>query len=59
MHIFIFVGKYWWEWTATWNDYENVSDIGYIAIKNVGDYENIHSVNPFWFNIGGLDRYIE
>ena len=33
--------------------------IGYITIKNIGDYESIHSVNPLYFIIGEADGYIE
>ena len=33
--------------------------IGYITIKNIGDYESIHSVNPLYFIIGEVDGYIE
>ena len=29
--------------------------IGYITIKGIGDYENIHSVNPLYFIIGEVD----
>ena len=33
--------------------YKNIDicDIGYVTIKNIGDYENIHSVNPFYLII--------
>ena len=33
--------------------------IGYIIMKNIGDYESIHGVNPLYFIIGELDGYIE
>ena len=33
--------------------------VGYITIKNIGDYENIHSVNRLYLIIGKADRYIE
>ena len=33
--------------------------IGYIAIKNIGDCENIYSVNPLSLIIGKVDRHIE
>ena len=33
--------------------------IGYIIIKNVGDCESIHSVNPLHFIVGEVDGYIE
>ena len=33
--------------------------IRYITMKNIGDYESIHSVNPLYFIIGELDGYIE
>ena len=28
-------------------------------MKNIGDYESIHSVNPLHFIIGEVDGYIE
>ena len=31
----------------------------YIAVKNIGHYESIHSVNPLHFITGEVDRYIE
>ena len=33
--------------------------IWYIIIKNIGDYERIHSVKPIYFIIGEVDGYIE
>ena len=33
--------------------------IGYITIKNIGDYESIHSVNPLYLIIGKVDEYVE
>ena len=30
-----------------------------LDIKKVGDYENIHSVNPLYFIIAEVDGYIE
>ena len=33
--------------------------IGYITIKNIGDYESIHSVNHLYFSAGKVDGYIE
>ena len=33
--------------------------IGYIAVKNISDYENSHSVNPLYIIIGETDGYIE
>ena len=33
--------------------------IGYNAIKKIGDYENIYSVNLLYLIIGKVDRYIE
>ena len=33
--------------------------IGYITMKNIGDYESIHSVNPLYLIIGEVDGYIE
>ena len=40
--------------------YKNVDIyyIGYITIKNISDYQNIHSVNPLCFTIGEVDGYI-
>ena len=37
----------------------DISYIEYIRMKNVGDYENIHSVNPLYLIIGEVDGYIE
>ena len=41
--------------------YENINIyyIGYMAIKNVSDYVNIHSVNLLYLIIGEADGYIE
>ena len=33
--------------------------IEYITIKNIGDYENTHSVNPLYLIIGKPDGYIK
>ena len=33
--------------------------LGYIKIKDIGDYESIHSVNPSCFIVGEVDGYIE
>ena len=33
--------------------------IGYITIKTIGDYENIHSVNPLYLIIGKADGFIK
>ena len=33
--------------------------IGYVTTRNIGDYENIHSVNPLNLIIGKVDEYIE
>ena len=33
--------------------------IGYITIKNISDYENIHSVNPLHLITAEVDGYIE
>ena len=33
--------------------------IAYITVRNIGDYESIHSANPFYFIIiGKIDGYI-
>ena len=37
----------------------NIYYIGYIPMKNTGDYENIDSVNRLYFIIGEVDGYIE
>ena len=41
--------------------YKNIGiyNIGYITIKKIDDYENIHSVNPLYLKIGKADEYIE
>ena len=31
----------------------------YITIKNISDYESMHSVNPLYFIIGEVDEYIQ
>ena len=36
-----------------------IYNIGYIAIKNIDDYENIYSVNPMYLMIGEIIVYIE
>ena len=33
--------------------------MGYITIKNVGDYESIYRVNPLYLINGEVNRYIE
>ena len=33
--------------------------IGYITIKKIDDYENIHSVDPLYLIIGEVDRHIK
>ena len=33
--------------------------IGYMAIKKIDDYENIHCVNPLYLMIGEVDGHIE
>ena len=33
--------------------------IGYITIKKLDDYENIHSVNPLYLTIGKVEGHIE
>ena len=35
----------------------NIYYIGYITIKNICDYENIHSVNPLYFIIGNAGTW--
>ena len=41
--------------------YKNIGiySTGYIAIKEIDDYENIYIVNPLHLMIGKLDGYIE
>ena len=41
--------------------YKNIgiSNIGYITIKRIDDYENIQSVNPFYLMIGVVIEHIE
>ena len=43
------------------NSYKNIDIyyIVYITIKNIRDYESIHSVNPLHLIIGEVDGYIE
>ena len=36
-----------------------IYNIGYIIIKKVDDYENIHSVNPFYLTIGKVIVHIK
>ena len=33
--------------------------IGYITIKKIDDYDNIHSVNPLYLIIGKVDGFIK
>ena len=33
--------------------------MGYITIKDIGDFESIHNINPLYLIIGEVDRYIE
>ena len=37
----------------------NIYYIGYVAIKNISDYENINSVNPQYLIISEVDGCIE
>ena len=41
--------------------YKNISiyNIGYITIKKIDDYENIHRVNPLYLMIGKVIRHIK
>ena len=41
--------------------YKNIGiqNIVYITTKKVGDYENIHRVNPVYFIVNEIDGYIE
>ena len=37
----------------------NIYYIGYVRIKKVGDYENIHSVNPLYLIFSGVHGFTE
>ena len=37
----------------------NIYYIGYITIKEIGDYENFHSVNPLYLLVNDASGYIE
>ena len=41
--------------------YKNIGiyNIGYITVKQIDDYENIHSLNPLHLMIGKVDSIIE
>ena len=41
--------------------YQNIDIyyIGYITMKNIGDYISIHGANPLYFIYGGIDGCIE
>ena len=41
--------------------YKNIGiyNIGYIAIKNIGDYETIYRVNPLYLRVNDANGYIE
>ena len=41
--------------------YKNIGiyNIGYITIKKNDDYESIYSVNPLYFRVNYVNRYIE
>ena len=43
------------------NSYANIAiyNVGYITIKKIDDYENIHSVNPLYLMIGKVLEHIE
>ena len=36
-----------------------IYNIGYIAVKKIDDYENIHCVNPLYLTISHASGYIE
>ena len=36
-----------------------VYNIGYIAIRNIDDYENIYSVNPLYLLVNHVSGYIK
>ena len=38
---------------------ENKIPIGYITIKKIGDYENIHSINPLYLIIPSATGYFK
>ena len=41
--------------------YKNIGvyNIGYIAIRNIDDYENIYSVNPLYLLVNHVSGYIK
>ena len=41
--------------------YKNIGiyNIGYIAVKNIGDYETIYRVNPLYLRVNDANGYIE
>ena len=43
------------------NSYKNIGiyNIGYITIKKIDDYKNIHSINPLYLMIGEVIGHIE
>ena len=43
------------------NSYKNIGiyNIGYITIKKIDDYKNIHSINPLYLMIGEVIAHIE
>ena len=43
------------------NSYKNIGiyNIGYITIKKMDDYKNIHSINPLYLMIGEVIGHIE
>ena len=47
------------KWTESNTKNVDIYYIGFIIIKNISDYENIHSVNPLYLIIGEADKYIE
>ena len=57
--------KYWRLWFKLTNiektSYKNIGiyNIGYITIKKIDDYENIHSVYPLYLMIGKAIRHIK
>ena len=40
------------------NSYENIAiyNVGYITIKKIDNYENIHSVNPLYLMLGHIEE---
>ena len=44
-----------------WKLYKNIGiyNIGYITIKKIDDYKNVHTVYPLYLIIGKVDEFTE